>query len=227
MNLSPAHQAMLKYLSTFLEPLSIAEIAEMQGLHQNSVRESIDALVAAGLVERSKIETTGRGRPAWAYYTTAPEHEVITDAYLTKFVRGICEMLKECAPDPEKKAYEMGMEWASDLKPHVENFLDDIGVSFDDVKKFDDTQLLGVVRLLASAAGHDAVVKPNTQHTIQMRACPFVDIDGSIDPIMCEMHRGQLDGFLCVASDNSKKMVLSPAVRPGICEIELLVSEEA
>ncbi|MBM7824536.1 putative ArsR family transcriptional regulator [Arcanobacterium pluranimalium] len=223
-NLSPAHQAMLKYLSTFLEPLSIAEIAELQGLHQNSVRESIDALTAAGLVERSKIETSGRGRPAWAYYSTAPENEVITDAYLTKFIRGMCEMLKNYADDPEKKAYEMGINWADELRPHTENFLEDVGIDFDELKTFNEEKLLSIIRLLVSAAGHDAVVKQHSSSTIQMRACPFVDIDGSIDPIMCEMHRGQLEKLAHVISGGRKQLQLAPLTRPGICEFELETS---
>ncbi|WP_124054419.1 helix-turn-helix domain-containing protein [Arcanobacterium ihumii] len=226
-NLSPAHQAMLKYLSTFLEPLSIAEIAELQGLHQNSVRESIDALTAAGLVERSKIETSGRGRPAWAYYTTAPETDVVTDAYLTKFVRGMCEMLREYADDPEMKAYDMGKDWAEELRPHTVAFLEDIGIEFLDVSKVDDKKLLSIIRLLASVAGHDAVLKPHTEATVQMRACPFVDVDGGIDPIMCEMHRGQLERFTSVVSGGRKQLSLSPMFRPGVCEFSLRDAEEA
>lgn len=48
-------------------PLSVEEIAKVASLHVNSVRTHLEMLRAAGRVQRTRENSTGRGRPKWLY----------------------------------------------------------------------------------------------------------------------------------------------------------------
>ncbi|WP_353065568.1 winged helix-turn-helix domain-containing protein [Arcanobacterium hippocoleae] len=113
--LSPANHAMLRYLSGMVKPMTIAQIAQDQDLHQNSVRESIEALYAAGLIERSKVGSASRGRPAWAYYSIAPKTDAVFGVYVSKFACAISEMFRMKSDNPKSLAYTLGAYWAGEL----------------------------------------------------------------------------------------------------------------
>lgn len=218
--LSTAQQAMLSYLANFTRPITIAEIAERQNLHHNSVRESIDSLYAAGLVSRKKIDSPGRGRPSWGYFSIAPQNDVVNGAYISRFMKAVSEMISTW-DDPQEKAYALGAAWGSTMRGliHKEiNYRVDTGQEYS---KLTRTQRMAVVRSLLSAAGHAAVIKEGTENILQMHACPFLDTDGTINPLICEVHRGQLVQLIEDMSEESENAALFPCIRSGICEVHL------
>src|SRR3546814_19477184 len=71
--MSPSRLGLLEQLRGQPEPTTLAALVRLSGLHTNTVREHLDALVADGLVRRERALPSGRGRPAWLYETTAEE----------------------------------------------------------------------------------------------------------------------------------------------------------
>ena len=57
----PRRQALLEALRASDAPLGVTELAEQLGIHPNTVRFHLDALVTQGLVDRRLEEPTGRG----------------------------------------------------------------------------------------------------------------------------------------------------------------------
>ena len=62
--------AILERLQQAGAPTTIAGLAAELGVHQNTVREHLDALVDRGLAVRGRAPAHGRGRPAWTYTAT-------------------------------------------------------------------------------------------------------------------------------------------------------------
>ena len=68
------------------EPTTLAALVATSGLHANTVREHLDALVRDGLAHRHPEAPSGRGRPAWLYEATgvdaasAPEYAGLASA---------------------------------------------------------------------------------------------------------------------------------------------------
>lgn len=80
--LSIARQRVLDRVERAHRPLRTAEVAEELGLHHNTVREHLDALVEAGFVRTTSQPTGRRGRPALLYSSTAPDPSEVLDGYL-------------------------------------------------------------------------------------------------------------------------------------------------
>src|SRR5262245_24839324 len=59
--LSPSRAALLETLRTRTEPTTLDALANLAGLHPNTVREHLDALVDGGFVTRFSAEPSGRG----------------------------------------------------------------------------------------------------------------------------------------------------------------------
>ena len=75
--------------------MTAADVASALGLHHNTVREHLDALIDAGLVEVSTRPTGRRGRPALRYASTAPSPTEVLDSYLT-LLNAISQTLGTC-----------------------------------------------------------------------------------------------------------------------------------
>ncbi|WP_033709845.1 helix-turn-helix domain-containing protein, partial [Mycobacterium avium] len=56
-------RAVLRLLRASPEPMSIAGIADVLGVHPNTVRFHLDSLVADGQVEHVELDRKGPGRP--------------------------------------------------------------------------------------------------------------------------------------------------------------------
>jgi predicted ArsR family transcriptional regulator len=63
----PTRHRIFGLLSAGPEPIGVAELAEVTGLHHNAVRQHLVKLVDAGLVERRRAHASGPGRPRLLY----------------------------------------------------------------------------------------------------------------------------------------------------------------
>ena len=61
-------------------PTTLAELAETTGLHENTVRGHLDALLQAGHVSRLRATPSGRGRPAWSYVAREEPYAALAHA---------------------------------------------------------------------------------------------------------------------------------------------------
>lgn len=158
-HLSAANRAMLDHLMSVNRAMTIAEIAESQGLHQNSVRESLEALYEVGLVGRRAVKVGGRGRPAWRYFSIAPNIHAISGVYISKFTRTVSEMLRMRSSDAQAAAFSVGTYWAGALDPIITEVLRKKileGVNYRDLS---DYEKIALIRGLLSSVGHAASLK--------------------------------------------------------------------
>ena len=65
--LSPQRWRVLVALHDSGSACTVAQIAALLGLHANTARTHLDALVDAGLARRQRVPPHGRGRPASSY----------------------------------------------------------------------------------------------------------------------------------------------------------------
>ena len=108
--LTVAQRRVLELIESAHHPMTAAEVASALGLHHNTVREHLDALIEAGFVEVSTNPTGRRGRPALHYASTAPDPAEVLDSYLT-LLDAISETLGT-SPQAQKLALDIGRRWA-------------------------------------------------------------------------------------------------------------------
>ena len=69
-SLSGQRATVLERLQQATAPATVTAMADELRLHANTVREHLDALVAARFAVRDRAPAAGRGRPAWQYTAT-------------------------------------------------------------------------------------------------------------------------------------------------------------
>ena len=62
---SPTRERILELVGNADQGLALSAIAATTGLHENTVRAHLEALLEDGYLLRKAAEATGRGRPAW------------------------------------------------------------------------------------------------------------------------------------------------------------------
>lgn len=165
--LSHSRLAVLRFLETAGEPRRIEDIAESTGLHANTVRGHLDALMSAGRASRTGSEPDGRGRPAWLYSAkpsgTAEELAAVLEGAL------------EAATAPGL-ARDAAVSWAQTL-PGVPHSISPDGAV--------DAATEALTHL-----GFDAV-RNEVGDAITLRACPYASLVRD-HPVICEVHAGVL-----------------------------------
>jgi predicted ArsR family transcriptional regulator len=201
-----AASGILEVLEEFGTPATVATVAGRTGQHVNTVREHLDALVGAQLVERTPQPASGRGRPAWLYAVVAsdapraPEYAGLATA--------LAMQLAATSPDPERDAAHAGEAWGRRLAA-------------------DDPS----ARRTAAAARRGAVevldrlgFEPTTDDratTARLTRCPLLDAAKEQPDVVCSVHLGIVRGALDAWGAPDEPAALVPFAEPGACLLHL------
>ena len=134
-SLTSAQHALLSQISRHSSPVTVTELAEENGHHVSSVRETLEALYALGLVTREQMPISGRGRPAHGYITYTPTDPAFPARMLEQATQAVFSWLRE-APEIDD------LSWWS-----YADLLDDIGLE-DEVRRIADLALTHEDRLV-------------------------------------------------------------------------------
>lgn len=209
-SLSGPRGTVLERLQCSPRPVTIAGLAEELGVHPNTAREHLDALVARGLATREQAPAQGRGRPAWRYAAAVdqpePDPRVRDYAGLAAALAG---HLVRTAADPAAQGLAAGREWGRALardraipsvgpratpRHRVVALMDDLGFSPD-----------------ADAAAT----------TVALRSCPLLDTARQYPQVVCQVHLGLVRGVLEHHGGDPRPTALLPFAEPGACRLHL------
>jgi predicted ArsR family transcriptional regulator len=205
--LSGPRGALLARLQRWGRSVRITELAADLGVHPNTAREHLDALVARGLVTRERGPATGRGRPAWRY-TAADDHQepdprVRDYAGLAAALAG---HLARTSPNPSGDGLAAGWAWGRSLVA-------------DRVPTPDANPRQQVVGLL-DELGFDP--EPDARAaTVALRRCPLLDAAREHPQVVCQVHLGIVRGALEHYDGDPEPTDLLPFAEPGACRLHL------
>lgn len=217
--LSPAQRTTLLTLSHHKEPVTVGVLSEELGLHPNSVRETLDALVAEDLIARTPIRRKTRGRPSWGYVSLAPANQEFANDQLVELLHVCTEMIRSLPMESAETVRRIGTQWGERLLAQTE-----IGQDFSAPTEDADAadlmpDLLAKFRNYFTSIGNSALISMDKPNTLTLHSCPFVDSNGRIDPLVCEMHRGLLTKLGGTASAGKIRGELRPFVTPWECQV--------
>ena len=177
--LTVAQRRVLELIESAHHPMTAAEVASALGLHHNTVREHLDALIEAGFVEVSTNPTGRRGRPA-LHYASAPDPAEVLDSYLT-LLDAISETLGT-SPQAQKLALDIGRRWAQ-LMSSAQR-IEEPAEGASPAERA--TSLLPGLSLMGFA--------PVAQgETLVLKSCPLITGSRVPRPLVCLMHEGYLN----------------------------------
>ncbi|MHB1595487.1 MAG: helix-turn-helix transcriptional regulator [Streptosporangiaceae bacterium] len=197
----------LDMLRTAGGPLGVRDVAQRMGLHPNTARFHLEALVEAGLATREAEERETPGRPRIGY-RAAPDGPAGPRRY-----RLLAEMLTSLIagtmPDPARGSEEAGREWGAYLTDQPPPYQRQTAAGAVD-------NLIGIMADLGFSP--QAAPGPDTgQVRVHLRQCPFREVAERHREVICSLHLGLMRGAL----DRMRAPVtadrLEPFVEPALC----------
>lgn len=176
-NESGVTAAQSRVLSTLRDAgraLTLSELRDATGLHPNTLRGHLDALVAAGSASRIASRTGGRGRPAWSYLAREPEYAALAMALASGLDPGESRTL-----DPA--AVRGGRAWGERLRAQL-------GAVEDGRERV----LLALTHTGFAPEAGDAADRDR----VTLHACPLLDAARSHPAVVCAVHLGLVEGVL-------------------------------
>lgn len=202
-------------------PLDVREVAQRTGLHQNTARFHLEALVEAGLAVRETQERETPGRPRIGYRASGdgpagPRRYRLLAEMLTG-------LIAEVMPEPGQAAEEAGREWGAYLTqpppPYARPSVDEA------VARLTET-LTGLGFAPTTETGPADQEQPGEGYVLRLLQCPFREVAQHHKDIVCRLHLGLMRGALTrmrapVAADS-----LEPFAEPGVCVARFTVRDE-
>jgi len=188
-------------------PMSAAAAAEASGLHLNTARFHLDALVGEGLAQRVSEPRTVPGRPRILYTAQGRIPGPRSFGLLAEMLTGLVASLD----DSGQSAVEAGRSWGRHLVERA--------APSERVDAKDATDRL--TRVL------DAIgFKPETRVTskgteIRLHHCPFREVAEKHTNIVCGLHLGLMQGALGELRAPLEATSLEPFVTPQLCLAQL------
>lgn len=189
------------------EPASVAEVAEATGLHVNTARFHLDALVDDGLAERTVEHRDTPGRRRVLYIARAEAGGPRSYGLLAEMLTGLVGTLEGAGA----RATDAGRAWGRHLVERP--------VPSEQLGEQESTTRLE--RLLAEV-GFQPELRPEADGVrIDLRHCPFREVAERHTDIVCAMHLGLMQGALGELRAPWQADSLQPFVRPHLCVARL------
>lgn len=194
-------ERVLRLLRASAEPMGVAALADRLGVHPNTARFHLDALVRAGRVERAESVAAGRGRPA-ARYRALPvadredrRYEVLAEILVESF--GAVSAAQE-------RAANAAAAWG---RRHAERG------GGDDASAFE--------RLIAHFDEAGFAPHRTAPGVVELHNCPFREVVEIGGDLVCAVHAGMVRGTLAGWGAAATLTALERFPRPGVCVARL------
>jgi predicted ArsR family transcriptional regulator len=187
-------------------PVAVQEIAAQTGLHANTARFHLDALVDAGLVERHVEERKQPGRPR-VVFNAAPAADPAQQPNYRLLAEMLTGLITSILPQTGAAAVEAGEGWGRYLAPRPAP-----------LHRVDADE--GIRRLAAVLADVGFAPEPVSDlpaPVIRLRHCPFREIAVQYPELVCSLHLGLMRGVLSEVRAPLTAERLEPLVEPSLC----------
>ena len=190
--------------------LNVSDVAARVGLHTNTVRLHLDALVAAGLAESEAEKRDLRGRPRTLYAANANSANAGRRSY-----RLLAEILASSmaaqTSKPREAAVKAGQEWGRFLGEGPPPF-----------KRVDADEATGrLVGALDTLGFSPEAVARGRQRRVLLHHCPFREVAKEYPEVACSIHLGLMNGLLAELDAPLEVDRLDPFVEPALCVASL------
>ncbi len=188
-------------------PLGVREVAQQTGLHPNTARFHLEALVEAGLAERETEDRETPGRPRIGYRAAAGgpagrrRYRLLAEM-LTSLIAGTI-------PEPGKVAEVAGREWGAYLTEQPPPY-----------QKLTAEQAIVKLTAIMEELGFSPQPEDRDgagQCRLRLRQCPFREVAQHHQDVICALHLGLMRGALARMRAPVSADRLDPFVEPSLC----------
>jgi predicted ArsR family transcriptional regulator len=183
------------------------------GQHPNTVREHLDALVAAGYLVRSRTAGPRRGRPAWRYRVDPDRPE--PDGRLREYralAGALAAHIAAHSADPRAQAREAGARWGR-------------AMAEGDAPPTADGTEGGRERIVQLLADLDFGPRVEGPGRVVLTTCPLLDVARAHPEVVCAVHEGMVAAALDTMGADPGHVALRPFAVPGGCVLTLAAGD--
>ena len=187
-------------------PLGVADVAKQVGLHSNTSRCHLDALVKAGLVERSAEDRKRPGRPR-SLYTARPDGPRAGQRSYRLLADILASYVAAQVPEPTTAGLHAGQVWGRHLavRPPPFRRLDAVAATEQ------------LVRTLDEIGFAPEAVTDGPEQQILLHHCPFLEIADEHRDVVCAVHLGLMQGLLAELDAPVDTERIDRLVEPTLC----------
>jgi predicted ArsR family transcriptional regulator len=214
---TPRRRAVLDVLRNADAPLGVNNVAEAVGVHPNTVRFHLEALVTQGAVGRTLEASTGPGRPRTVYAPHRGMNRGGKRGYQL-LARILLSQLALEETDTET-AVEAGRAWGRHLMPPAPPF-----------HTVTEREAIDRLTELLADLGFDPQTGGNPGEApdrIRLRHCPFLELAEEYGQIVCPLHLGLMKGALAQLGAPVDATRLQPFAEPDVCLAHLAPTRAA
>jgi predicted ArsR family transcriptional regulator len=196
-------------------PLGVREVAQPMGLHPNTARFHLEALVEAGLAVRETEDRETPGRPRIGYRAVADgpagrrRYRLLAEM-LTSLIAGTM-------PEPANAAEGAGREWGAYLTDQPPPY-----------QKLSAEEAIGKLSAIMEELGFAPQAEAgddNGQYRLRLHQCPFREVAQHHQNVICALHLGLMRGALARMRAPVTADRLDPFVEPSLCVARLTERE--
>lgn len=203
----------LRILRAAREPMTIVAIADVLGVHPNTVRFHLDSLVGDDQVEQVEPGRKGPGRPALMFRAVRQMDRGGTRQY--RLLAEILTMAFAADEDPAAKALAAGHAWGRQLDSSVE----------PGAMQTADQAIGHLVDVLDQLGFAPERRRAGEEQQVGLRHCPFLELAESRTAVVCPVHLGLMQGALETWGAPVGVERLDAFVEPDLCVAHLELQE--
>lgn len=181
-------------------PTTVGELADVTGLHPNTVRAHLDVLVREGRASRRTDQRGARGRPRELYEASGAPDPAQAYASLALL---LAEQLAAATGDPAVDGEDMGRRWAArsaTTPPGTSTAAEGVAE---------------VVRVLRRAGFAPELAADGRR--VLLHSCPIRDVAHAQPGVVCQAHLGLIRATLEAAGSDVVATSIQPFVAPDLC----------
>ncbi|MET9887439.1 helix-turn-helix domain-containing protein [Streptomyces sp. NPDC006430] len=218
---SRQRHAVLQHLRSQPRPVTAAALAQECGLHVNTVREHLDALVESGLAVRERGEAAGRGRPAWRYLSRPPQQSAVREyAGLAAVLAG---QIAKSSADPQAEAVAAGEEWGRALVAGQEPSRNSAQARGRILALLGE---IGFAPEPEDAAEAEGEGRNQGETRVRLPHCPFIEVAREHPGVICNVHAGLVRAGYSALGGVPDGVSLHPFAEPGACRLSFTTGAE-
>lgn len=207
--LGPTRARVLGALQDLRAPTTAADVARRLGIHLNTARFHLDALVSAGLAERAREDRRRPGRPQVNYAAAQSAPQATHRSY-----RLLAEILSRHVARHSSDPHGEGIEAGRDYGRFV-------ATATSPVDRLGAPEAVAAVVSALDGMGFDSRHvpddRPTGDATVEVTNCPFLEVAEGHLEVVCAVHQGIMEGMLEQLGGGARVSRLDPLVEPGRC----------
>jgi len=193
-------------------PLGASEIAGQAGIHPNTARFHLGALMAEGMIERMLAEPSGRGRPR-IVYRARPGMVLGGERRYRMLAEILLSYLTSATTSCAAAAADAGRAWGEHMVPRAEPF-----------HQVDRAEAVTRVLVMLEELAFAPETVPGDDDLpagLRLRHCPFLELAEHHRDIVCPLHLGLIQGAFAGLASPVTASELTPFAEPDGCLVRL------